>query len=365
MKALYVLTLLLLPIRACKFPPLTRRYIVLRKIPLAQLILLTGLTTFFVLATCSSGTLRLVRAQINSKVATIPLSLSARSRLAETRTSKGNGKIAFVSNRDNVERIYTINPDGTGLTRLTDGPHQLQPAWSPDGTKIAFMDRLKAATALYLMNADGSNIRLLTTNIFHDVNLAWSPDGAKIAFCSVTPERESDSQFSLHVINADGSNEVQLTSGSGSPTWSPDGKEIALTTFRGIDLMNADGTNRRPLVRLNSWVLNSVAWAPDGKEIMFGSSRASSDQDGDKKLRFSIEVISADGRDGSSARLLGFGHKPSWSPDGSKIVFERTGTGIHFTQIWVMSRNGNNETQLTDSGTNWSPSWQPVIASPN
>ena len=326
--------------------------------PLGKTSLFTGFITLVVLVTCSNGRLWPASAQDNSTVAT----LAGHARLAEART--GNGKIAFVSNRDNVERIYTINPDGSGLAKLTDGPHHLQPAWSPDGTKIAFMDRLKSTTALYSMNADGTGVKLLASNIFHNVNLAWSPDSSKIAFCSVIAETMSGSKFSLHVINADGSNEARLTSGSGSPTWSPDGKEIALTTFRGIDLINADGTNRRQLVRLNSWVLYSVAWSPDGNEILFGSGRSSSDQYGDAKVRFSIEVISADGSDGSSARLLGYGSKPSWSPDGSKIVFERTGAGVPFTQIWVMSRTGKNKTQLTDVGTNWSPSWQPVAANP-
>jgi Tol biopolymer transport system component len=275
-------------------------------------------------------------------------------------SGKGNGKIAFVSNRDNVERIYTMNPDGSGLTKLTEGPHQLQPAWSPDGKKIAYMDTLKNETALYLMNADGSESKLLTSNIFHSVNLAWSPDGTKIAFCSVTPHQGSNSKFSLHVINADGSNEVSLAEGSGSPTWSPDGKQIAFTTFRGIDLINADGTNRRQLARLNTWVLHSLAWSPDGKEILFSSNRSSSDQYGNTKSPFTIESISADGGDGNNARLLAHGSNPAWSPDGSKIVFERTGSDGSSTQIWVMSRDGKHKTQLTDTGTNWSPSWQPL-----
>lgn len=275
---------------------------------------------------------------------------------------KGNGKIAFVSNREKGERIYTMNPDGSGLTQLTGGPHQLQPAWSPDGTKIAYMDRLKDATALYLMNADGSKPRLLVSDIFHNVNLAWSPDGTKIAFCSVAPARGSNSKFSLHVINVDGTNDVELAEGSGSPSWSPDGNQIAFTTFQGIDLINADGTNRRQLARLFTWVLHSLAWSPDGKEIVFGSSRTSSDLDGNKSSQFTVELIAADGSDGNSARLLGFGRNPNWSPDGSKIVFERGGTeGAPSTQIWVMNRDGKNPTQLTDTGTNWSPSWQPVL----
>jgi len=275
-------------------------------------------------------------------------------------TGKGNGRIAFVSNRENVEKIYTMNPDGSGLTQLTGGPHQLQPAWSPDGTKIAYMDRLKDATAIYLMNADGSDSRLLVSDIFHNVNLAWSPDGTKIAYCSIAKEEGSGSQFSLHVINTDGSNEVRLAEGSGSPSWSPDGKQIAFTTFRGIDLINADGTNRRQLTRLDTWVLRSLAWSPDGKEIVFGSTRSSSDKDGNEGSRFTIETISADGSDGNNSRLLADGRNPSWSPDGSKIVFERNGTG-GTTQIWVMSREGKNKTQLTDTGTNWSPSWQPLL----
>jgi len=269
-----------------------------------------------------------------------------------TSFGKGNGRIAFVSNRENVERIYTMNPDGSGLTKLTKGPHQLQPSWSPDGTKIAYMDRLKDATALYLMNADGSDSKLLASSIFHNVKLAWSPDGTKIAFCSV----KRDAEFSLHVIDVDGSHDVRLAEGSGSATWSPDGKQIAFTTFQGIDLINADGSDRKQLVRLNTWVLHSLAWSPDGKEIVFGAIRSSSD----RKSRFTIETIAADGSDGNKSRLLANGRNPSWSPDGSKIVFERDGTEAQLTQIWVMNRDGNNPTQLTDTGANWSPSWQPV-----
>jgi Tol biopolymer transport system component len=120
--------------------------------------------------------------------------------------------------------------------------------------------------------------------------------------------------------------------------------------------------NRQFSERLNTWILHSLAWSPDGKEIVFGSSRSSSDQYGNTGARFTIETISADGSDGNNSRLLADGRNPSWSPDGSKIVFERNGTE-GTTQIWVMSRDGKNKTQLTDTGANWSPSWQPVLVS--
>ncbi|HEU4835330.1 MAG TPA: hypothetical protein VFS90_12970 [Pyrinomonadaceae bacterium] len=295
---------------------------------------------------------RLIAILLSCLITTVALAVN------KTPAGKSNGRIAFVSNRENVERIYTMNPDGTGLTKLTNGPHQLQPSWSPDGTKIAYMDRLKEATALYLMNADGSDSKLLVSNIFHHVTLAWSPDGTKIAFCAV-----SNSEFSLHVIDVDGSHDVRLAEGSGSATWSPDGKQIAFTTFRGIDLINADGTDRRQLVRLNAWVLHSLAWSPDGKEIVFGSSSTSSDLDGNKETQFTIEVIAADGSGGNKSRSLAPGRNPSFSPDGSKIVFERSGSEGPFTQIWVMNRDGKNPTQLTDTGANWSPSWQPLLRS--
>ena len=286
------------------------------------------------------------------------LSVSAQ---LQSASRKANGKIAFVSNRDGVEKIYVMNPDGSGLVKLTDGPHHLQPSWSPDGTQIAFMGLEKDATALLIMNADGSNRRLVANNIFHNVEAVWSPDGSKIAFGSVAGDGASDSKFSVHVINADGSNEVQVIKGSGSVAWSPDGKELAVATFRGINLVSADGTNRRKLAELQSWFPNYLSWSPDGTKILFGSSRPVTDH-AKGTSRYTIEMIAADGSNGKESVVVGYGRDASWSPDGSKIVFIRTSPGSAASQIWVMDADGKNQTQLTDVGPNWRPSWQPLLA---
>ena len=91
-----------------------------------------------------------------------------------------DGRIAFES-RD----IYVMNPDGSGVTNLTNGEGGSLPAWSPDGTRLAFVRYSAGAVHLYVMNADGSGVTQLTHENYHDLGRpAWSPDGTRIAFAS-------------------------------------------------------------------------------------------------------------------------------------------------------------------------------------
>ena len=133
--------------------------------------------------------------------------------------------IAFTSRRNsNAINIFTMTPDGNNVTQLTfiDTASSWAPSWSPDGTQIVFQshrdDPLQAE--LYLMNADGSNVRRLTNNDVADEAPAWSPDGLRIAYSSST----SDSQFDLIVMEVDGSFSFQLTAASGvnyGARWKP------------------------------------------------------------------------------------------------------------------------------------------------
>ena len=150
-------------------------------------------------------------------------------------------QIAFVSNRDGNNEIYRMNADGSGVTRLTNSPADDQcPAWSPDGLYIVFTSsELAGSSDIYVMNADGSYPRRLTTNPSVDTFPAWSPDGQHIVYMSDMEEPgdiDNPGNFDIYVMKADGSEIRRLTSEPGedtNPTWSPDGTWIAFLSDRG------------------------------------------------------------------------------------------------------------------------------------
>jgi Tol biopolymer transport system component len=162
-------------------------------------------------------------------------------------------QIAFFSTRDGDSEIYVMNADGSGQTNITnnDGggtPNRaidVQPAWSPDGSRIAFVSqRANGIAEIYVMDPDGSNVTRLTDNSDLDVLPSWSPDGSRIAFASTRDGNEE-----VYVMNADGTGQTNLTDDAADdtdPAWSPDGQKIVFATDRDGDVelyaMNADGT---------------------------------------------------------------------------------------------------------------------------
>jgi Tol biopolymer transport system component len=167
-------------------------------------------------------------------------------------------KIAFASTRDTTAQIFVMDPNGANVTRLTfDGADDAQPAWSPDGMKIAFATNRDGNDEIYVMAPNGTPQTNLTNNAASDLAPAWSPNGTKIAFQS---DRETN--YAVWVMNADGSNPVRLTDpGSGAPSWSPDGTRIAYEQDGDLWVMNADGTNK---IRITSgfWNDGLPRWRP-------------------------------------------------------------------------------------------------------
>jgi TolB protein len=148
--------------------------------------------------------------------------------------------IAFESNDSRSFQIYVITTDGSPPTRITKRMYDaVYPAWSPDGRRLAVAGRLVADEdpRIYLMNADGSDLKLLV----HGNTPSWSPDGTTIAF--------HDADGGISLIKTDGSAQKQITHGQQEfrPAWSPDGRKIAFDSDRRIHVVNVDGSNRKRL----------------------------------------------------------------------------------------------------------------------
>jgi uncharacterized repeat protein (TIGR01451 family) len=179
-------------------------------------------------------------------------------------------QIAFASNRNGSYDIFIMNADGSGLTQLTTDPasDETQPAWSPDGVRIAFV----RDADIWVMNADGSNpIGLHTIDLGSEFDFssspAWSPDGGQIAY-----ERDG----AIWVMNADGSGQHPLiTNGTNAdPAWSPDGTQIGFSRAveGGSDLWRyAVGGGSEVNLTNDTGAASDTepAWTPDGSEVVF------------------------------------------------------------------------------------------------
>jgi TolB protein len=248
-----------------------------------------------------------------------------------------SGRIVF----DNHEDVWTINADGTDLTRLThSSAFEFDPSWSPDGAQIAYRSERGDDSEIWLMNADGSGRHRLTRGL----SPAWSPDGSKIAYASPgdipCPPGHGLRCTGVSIMNADGSGQhrVPHTDGGEYPSWSPDGDRIVfnsnLTGDHVMYIVDVDGSH---LVDLSSvgegW---QVDWSPDGRSILFSSHRDHPDDYTD------IYVMRPDGS-GVERLTDARAYTPAWSPDGSYVVFSAPG-------LFVMRADGSGVTSLPIGG---------------
>ncbi len=254
----------------------------------------------------------------------------AKSDLQFASASPGGKQIVFQAETDEKKgeiRIFDTESKQTRVVLKTENA-DIAPVLSPDGTLIAFQNRIEANTEICLIKTDGSGFTNLTNNAARDVSPAFSPDGKQIAFAS---NRDGNfGVFQLYVMNSDGSNQRRIYSGkqmSLAPAWSPDGKQIIFMNDKedggignfeifSIDLDNAESEKRLTFRRrLDS----QPAFSPDGNFIAFIS-----EADGNAE----VYLMNADGRNLIRlTRNTAEDVTPQFSKDGKRIIFSSNRKG--------------------------------------
>ena len=259
--------------------------------------------------------------------------------------------------------IAAVKADGSDRTRVA--PEGGNPAWSPDGTRLAYLtSEAEGEVALFVVGADGSARTKLAETTgesgFYGYLLppAWSPDGTKLAFVAVV-EEECDAD--AWIVNADGSGLTRLTDLPGAvygPSWSPDGARLAIANKvcaeeegsgeddfggtvvgGGIYVAGADGSGPAEVVTWSEpdeeadgaagadaaiGEPSPPAWSPDGTKLLFASERGVYTVDADGS-GLTVVVHDAQSASAPEPAVVNAGPfnlgLPTWSPDGAKIAF--------------------------------------------
>lgn len=209
---------------------------------------------------------------------------------------------------------------------------------------------------IWVMRADGSDARRLTTNTLFDGDAAWSPDGQQIVFTSTRHVIVYDPSevAEIHVMNADGSNAQRLTDGEQSawaPRWSPDGSQIAFHRGGRIFVMNADGSSLRALPPVGA---SYPDWSPDGTRIVFVMNAP-------PEVLFSLYIMNADGTNarplGVDPSCAGFVVGGRWSPDTDRIIYSCEGPDG--TLIYSIRPDGTDNMVVRAPRVLGLPVWSP------
>ena len=313
--------------------------------------------------------------------ALLVLGASASAAVSAPGTAPGaNGQIAYAK----FPRLWVVNADGSGERKL---PHiarseDTTPDWSPDGSKIAFL-RCAVKCEVWTVRGDGTGAKRIGPNCLRRAGdacfdrgpPAWSPDGKRLAFgqgSALRNDRVKDPE--IYVMNADGSGVRRVTSMSvGMPyaidiywsMWSPDGKQLVFEVRhfetadppnrRAFFVVNVDGSGLR---QLTPWSLNAGGrpdWSPDGKSILFRTVSTSNRHHGNL---YTIRP------DGTGLRKLTNYPAPktvingSFSPDGKWIAFSRFTDGP-YPAVYAMRANGTGVRRVSGNGAIYDVDWGP------
>lgn len=276
-------------------------------------------------------------------------------------------RIVFASSRGtsgtfNEVELWGMNPDGSDPFRITsnsvfDGTASV----SPDGSRLVYgSGPFGGDSQLWVANADGSSPVQITTGPAAG-SPEWSPDGTRIVF---SRQNGTSGLSDLVLVDPDGGNPVTVgstdpgrTTRRFSPTWSPDGSRIAFGTDSSLNSIAVNGTGE---VVIYPGPISHVNWARQGNHLVFNAPAVDPAQPG--MFGTGVWVIQPDGQGLSQAltTLPSVNHNsPSWSPDGTRLVYSRIQQPSGDFNIWVMNPDGSGAREIAATGDlNLSPTWR-------
>ena len=292
-----------------------------------------------------------------------------------------NGKIVFERPTRNGSNLYTVNPNGSKLKRLTGARGvESDASWSEDGTKVAFSKARnpeKGPYEIWVVNANGSGLKRLTRHGGFSVAPAWSPDGRKIVYAT---DAGSGGRLSLYVMNVDGSDQQRLLSRRGSsltdPQYSGNGTRIAFAMLKGsgnrprkfdssIAIVNAfDGSAFRRLTPAGGPDELNPNWAPQGEDLAYERTKRFPVKQSDIWL---THFTGKPKRRITATKV--YETNPTFAPDGTRIAFtgdrgnrrlskDRLGRGF---ELYTMALNGRDIERVTrNRKPDIFPDWQPL-----
>jgi len=276
-----------------------------------------------------------------------------------------NDDVLFSSDRyigtNFAPSVYIMHRGGTGIHALTDGVFAFGASWSPRRWKIIFIADSgygPPSRGLYIMNSDGTNKKRLTSRD-EDVfgTAAWSPDGSKIAYVEID-KSDTYGRGRVKIINPDGTDPKVLTDWFGGlrrVTWSPNSRSIIFDgfeymSFNKLRIINSDGTGQAELFEYFTGCY-SPSWSPDGALVAFCSNAYNYSQIFTYNINTKeIKLIT---------KSNNFHDSPTWSSDSKAILFSSRPPGqTGGSSIYSIGTDGSNLSRLTDSlGTDYNVSW--------